>query len=102
MHLTASGRRTTAFTEVRDNRHGDGSVTVIYWLYRPGLHWERVVRHADGSDVAAAEGVEVLLSDDPALVPLEMLPGRNHYDFPAIEEPPWRWQVRGVYVGWSS
>jgi len=32
-------------------------------------------------------------------VPLETLPGRNHYDFPASEEPPWRWQVPGVYGG---
>jgi hypothetical protein len=46
--------------------------------------------------------VRVLKRDDPALVPLETLPGRNHYEFPAGEEPPWRWQVQGVYPGWSS
>ena len=101
-HLTVSNRRTTAFTEVRDNRTADGTVTVIYWLYRPGLPWERVVHQADGGDIEAAGGVEVLVSDDPALVPLETLPGRNHYDFPAVEEPPWRWRVRGTYPGWSS
>ena len=101
-HLTVSNRRTTAFTEVRDDRRRDGTVTVIYWLYRPGLPWERVVRSADRGDIETAGDVEVLLSDDPALVPLETLPGRNHYDFPAVEEPPWRWQVRGVYEGWSS
>jgi hypothetical protein len=61
-----------------------------------------VVRRADAGDVAAAEDVDVLISDDPALVPLETLPGRNHYDFPAAEEPPWRWRVLGRYPGWSS
>ena len=101
-HLTVSNRRTTAFTEIRDDRARDGSVTVVYWLYRPGLPWERVVRRAGRGDIEAAGDVEVLLSDDPALVPLETLPGRNHYDFPAVEEPPWRWRIRGVYEGWSS
>ena len=100
--LTVSNRRTTAFTEVRDGRERDGTVTVVYWLYRPGLPWERVVRRATRVDIEAAGGVEVLLSDDPALVPLETLPGRNHYGFPTVEEPPWRWRVRGVYEGWSS
>lgn len=101
-HLTVSGRRTTAFTEVRDNRARDGTVTVSYWLYRPGLPWERIVRRASRGDIEAAGDVEVLVSDDPALVPLETLPGRNHYDFPATEEPPWRWRIRGAYPGWSS
>ena len=101
-HLTVSNRRTTAFTEVRDTRSRNGTVTVVYWLYRPGLPWERVVRQADSSDVEAAGDTEVLVSDDPALVPLETLPGRNHYDFPAREEPPWRWRISGAYVGWSS
>ena len=36
------------------------------------------------------------------LVPLETLPGRDHYEFPADERPPWQWNVRGVYPGWSS
>ena len=40
--------------------------------------------------------------DDPALIPLETLPGRNHYDFPASERPPWQWRVKGRYPGWSS
>ena len=39
--------------------------------------------------------------DDPALVPLETLPGRDHYEFPAGERPPWQWRVRGLYPGWS-
>ena len=40
--------------------------------------------------------------DDPALVPLETLPGRDHYDFPAGERPPWQWSLRGIHNGWSS
>ena len=87
-HLTASRRRTTAFTEVIDRRAALGWVELVYWLYRPTLGWERLVRRADQAQVDAAGGVEVLLRDDPALVPLETLPGRNHYEFPAGERPP--------------
>lgn len=101
-HLTASGRRTTAFTELIDRRHTEGWVEVVYWLYRPTLGWERLSRRATAGDIEAAAGVEVLLKDDPALVPLETLPGRNHYRFPAAERPPWQWQVPGRYPGWSS
>jgi hypothetical protein len=101
-HLTASGRRTTAFTQLVDHRRSSGWVELTYWLYRPGLGWESVVRRADQAQVDAAAGVEVLLQDDPALVPLETLPGRDHYDFPAGERPPWQWRVQGVYPGWSS
>jgi hypothetical protein len=101
-HLTASGRRTTAFTELRDRRRGAGHVEIVYWLYRPGLPWEAVRRRATAADVEAAAGTPVLKSQDPALVPLETLPGRDHYDFPAAEEPPWRWRVPGRYPGWSS
>jgi hypothetical protein len=101
-HLTVSGRRTTAFTQLVDRRRSEGTVEVLYWLYRPGLGWERIARRASAADVAGASGVRVLERDDPALVPLETLPGRNHYEFSAGEEPPWRWQVAGVYPGWSS
>ncbi|MFL5898883.1 MAG: hypothetical protein ACJ76D_10575 [Solirubrobacterales bacterium] len=101
-HLTASGRRTTAFTELVDRRDSEGWVEIVYWLYRPGLGWDRVARRATQADVEAAAGVEVLERDDPALVPLETLPGRNHYDFPAAERPPWQWRVAGRYPGWSS
>lgn len=101
-HLTASGRRTTAFTEILDRRSSSGWVEVVYWLYRPTLGWEAVRRRATEADVEAATGVEVLLRDDPMLVPLETLPGRNHYEFPASERPPWQWHVRGHYPGWSS
>ena len=100
-HLTAAGRRTTAFTEVVDRR-SSGWVEVVYWLYRPSIGWEAVRRRATQGDVEAAAGVEVLLRDDPALVPLETLPGRNHYEFPASEQPPWQWRVGGRYPGWSS
>ena len=101
-HLTASRRRTTAFTEVVDRRASLGWVELVYWLYRPSLGWERLVRRADQAQIAAAGAVELLLSDDPALVPLETLPGRNHYEFPAGERPPWQWRVEGRYPGWSS
>jgi len=98
-HLTASRRRTTAFTEVVDHRGSEGWVEVVYWLYRPSLGWERDGRRATQADVDDAAGVQVLLRDDPALVPLETLPGRNHYDFPAGERPPWQWNVPGRYPG---
>jgi hypothetical protein len=101
-HLTASGRRTTAFTELVDRRRTTGLVEVIYWLYRPGLGWERQVRRATRADVEAAAAVEVRTEDDPALVPLETLPGRNHYEFPVSERPPWQWRLEGRYPGWSS
>lgn len=101
-HLTASGRRTTAFTELRDQRRGGGGVEVVYWLYRPGLGWEAAHRHAGAADLAGAAGTRVLKSQDPALVPLETLPGRDHYEFPAAERPPWQWRVPGRYPGWSS
>ncbi len=101
-HLTTSGRRTTAFTEVIDRRRATGWVDIVYWLYRPSLGWERLTRRASQEDVDAASGTRILLSDNPVLVPLETLPGRDHYEFPADELPPWQWHVRGVYPGWSS
>jgi Flp pilus assembly pilin Flp len=101
-HLTASRRRTTAFTELIDRRRVAGWVEIVYWLYRPGLGWERLARRAGQAQVDAASGVRVLLEDDPNLVPLETLPGRDHYDFPTGERPPWQWHVQGRYPGWSS
>jgi hypothetical protein len=101
-HLTASNRRTTAFTEIVDRRRSLGWVEVVYWLYRPTIGWERLARRAGRADVEAAAGLPVLAGDDPALVPLETLPGRNHYEFPAAERPPWQWRVDGRYPGWSS
>jgi hypothetical protein len=101
-HITTAGRRTTAFTQLEDRRRTLGWVELTYWLYRPGLGWARVVRRAGPTQIEAASHVRVLLADDPALVPLETLPGRDQYDFPAGEEPPWRWHVHGRYPGWSS
>jgi hypothetical protein len=94
LHLTASRRRTTAFTEVVDHRRSSGWVEITYWLYRPTLGWSRVVRRATAADVEAAAGVEVRAVDT--------LPGRNHYEFSAAEQPPWQWHVAGRYPGWSS
>jgi hypothetical protein len=102
LHLTSSGRRTTAFTQVIDRRRSLGWVELTYWLYRPTLGWQRLARRATQADVEATAGVEVLLRDDPALVPLETLPGRDHYEFPASERPPWQWKVSSLYPGWSS
>jgi hypothetical protein len=102
-HITTSRRRrTTIFTEVDDRRRTLGWVELTYWLYRPRLGWEQVVRRAGSAQVEAASHVRVLLKDDPALVPLETLPGRDQYEFPPGEQPPWRWRIRGIYPGWSS
>lgn len=91
--LTASNRRVAVFTAVEDLRRAGGSVRVTYWLYRPTLGWERIVRTAGAAEIAAASAIRLNLEDVPALVPLETLPGRNHYEFPRREEPPWRWLV---------
>jgi hypothetical protein len=91
--LTASRRRVTEFTWVEDRRRSDGSVRITYWLYRPGAGWERIVRSAGGAEIEAASHIRLSLEDDPALVPLETLPGRDHYDFPPGDVPPWRWKI---------
>ena len=97
-----SNRRVTAFTSVIVAAEpAAGQVT--YWLYRPGVGCG-----ARGPGTRAppprrplpAAGERYLLqAANPRLVPLETLPGRNHYEFPAAEEPPWRWQVQSVYPG---
>lgn len=102
IHLTTSNRRTTAFVQVEDRRRTLGWVELTYWLYRPSLGWERVARRAGRAQVAAAGRTRVLKRDDPALVPLETLPGRDHYRFPPGERPPWQWNVESRYPGWSS
>jgi hypothetical protein len=101
-HLTASNRRTTVFTQLLDHRASDGTVEIVYWEYRPSLGWRAVRRTATEADVEAAAGTELLASQDPALVPLETLPGHDHYDFPADETPPWQWQVEARDPGWSD
>jgi hypothetical protein len=97
--VTASNRRTTAFSTVDDDRRAGGDVRVTYWIYRPSLGWQSVVRRASSADVADAAKTPLLESANPKLVPLETLAGRNHYDFPPAEEPPWRWRVEPVYPG---
>ena len=91
--LTASNRRVTEFTSVVDRRSAGGPVRITYWLYRPGLGWERADRTAGAAEVAAASSIRLNLEDDPALVPLETLPGRDHYLFPPGDEPPWQWSI---------
>jgi hypothetical protein len=95
--LTASNRRVTDFVAVEDERRSLGRVEVTYWLYRPALGWESIERHASGEEVEAAAGTPLLENAIPRLVPLETLAGRNHYDFPPAEEPPWRWKVDSVH-----
>lgn len=91
--LTASGRRVTAFTAIDDLRPSGGPVRVTYWLYRPTLGWQALVLSAGEAELEAASALRLDLEDDPALVPLETLAGRNHHRFPAGEEPPWRWRI---------
>ena len=91
--VTASHRRVTEFTAVNDRRRAGGSLEITYWLYRPELGWEKVVRVASPADIAAASALRLSLDDVPALVPLETLPGRDHYAFPAGEQPPWQWSI---------
>ena len=97
--LTASNRRRTIFTSVDDRRRSTGTVAVAYWLYRPGLGWTRTLRIGDRADVVATSALRLHRRDDPLLVPLETLAGRNHYAFPPAEEPPWRWRIQSRYPG---
>ena len=100
--LTTANRRATAFTVVNDHRESEGTVELVYWLYRPGLGWEVIRRTAGPGDVEAASGVRERLTDNPRLVPLEILPGRNHYELPAGDEPPWRWRIAPSHNGRSA
>jgi hypothetical protein len=95
--LTSANRRTTAFTAVEDRRRAGSGVRITYWLYRPGLGWESVVRSAGRAELAAAGALRLNDRHDPRLVPLETLAGRNHYRFEAAERPPWRWRVASRY-----
>jgi hypothetical protein len=97
--LTQSNRRVTAFTSVLDHRRSSGEVEVSYWLYRPGIGWDRAIRRGSSADVERYASTPLLDSANPILVPLETLYGRDHYDFPPAEEPPWRWKVPSVYPG---
>jgi hypothetical protein len=53
-----------------------------------------VDRTAGSTEIAAAARLRLSVEDDPALVPLETLPGRDHYVFGPGEEPPWQWAIR--------
>jgi hypothetical protein len=97
--LTRSNRRVTAFTSVTDHRRSGGDVEISYWLYRPGLGWAREIRHGSAAQVERYAGTPLLDSANPVLVPHETLYGRDHYDFPPAEEPPWRWEVESVFPG---
>jgi hypothetical protein len=59
----------------------------------PNAGWQRIVRIAGAAEIAAAARLRLSLEDDPALVPFETMPGRDHYLFPAGEEPFWRWSI---------
>jgi hypothetical protein len=91
--LTASNRRITEFTSVDDGRSAGSPLRITYWLYRPGQPWERIDRLAEPSEITTASSLRLSLEDDPVLVPLEMLAGRDHYRFQPGEEPPWRWSI---------
>lgn len=91
--LTASMRRVTFFTEVADRRRSTGTVEIRYWSYLPSLGWRATSRSAGEAEIEAASTLRLRVSDDPALVPLETLDGRDHIDFPRNEEPPWRWMI---------
>jgi hypothetical protein len=94
---TASNRRVTAFVAIEDRRRSAGVAEITYWLYRPTLGWEPVVRSATSADVERLARTPLLDDAVPVLVPLETLDGRNQYDWAAGEEPPWRWRVESVY-----
>lgn len=90
-HLTASNRRTTAFTSVA--ALPAGGALISYWIYRPTLGWEPIERRLDAATIAAHARAPLPESADPVLVPLETTLGRDDAEFPPGEEPPWRGQV---------
>ena len=94
--LTRSNRRTTAFVSVSDRRRAGGEALISYWLYRPTIGWQEERRRATSAEVAALASTPLLETQDPKLVPLETLHGRNHVEFRVGEEPPWRWRVESV------
>jgi hypothetical protein len=84
--ITASNRRVTIFTAV------EGEL-VTYWEYRPTAGWSKREAGVDAAEIARLRATPLLDDQVPTLVPLETLPGANHYDFPPGEEPPWRWHI---------
>jgi hypothetical protein len=90
-HLTVSNRRTTSFTALREKTGAPS--TVEYWIYRPTIGWELITRRLDEASIKALAGTALGRDQDPRLVPLETLLGRDQADFPPAEEPPWRHTV---------
>ncbi len=88
--LTTSGRRTTAFTSIRDGRPSGGAVTIDYWIYRPTIGWDLISREVRPEEIVDYADTPLLDSANPALVPLETLLGRDDARFSTGEEPPWR------------
>jgi hypothetical protein len=84
--LTASNRRVTVFTAVAGAR-------ITYWEYRPTAGWSARMVEAGAAEIARLGSTPLLEDQVPALVPLETLPGANHYEFPPGEVPPWRWHI---------
>jgi hypothetical protein len=82
---------------VDDRRSSAGFAAITYWLYRPTVGWEPIVRRVGSADVAALASTPLLETAVPALVALETLDGRNQYEWLAGEQPPWRWRVESVY-----
>ena len=97
--LTRSNRRVSAFTSVVDRRRAGGPVEITYWLYRPGIGWARVTRRASAAAVADHAATPLLETDHPRLVPLETLPGRNHYEFPGPRSLLGAGRSESVYPG---
>ena len=94
LHLTASNRRSTAFTHVR---RGSGWVAIDYWVYRPTIGWELITRRVSSAEAEAYAKTPLPTSADPVLVPLETLLGRDDARFEAGEEPPWRGRVESLW-----
>jgi hypothetical protein len=94
--LTASNRRVTEFVSIEDNRPAGGAVAISYWLYRPTLGWELIVREASSADVVRLASTPLLEAAVPTLVALETLDGRNQFNWSPGEEPPWRWELDSV------
>jgi hypothetical protein len=72
-------------------------VAIDYWLYRPTIGWERIVRRLSTAELAGYAKTPLLESADPVLVPLETLLGRDDAEFRAGEAPPWRGQVESLW-----
>ena len=93
LHLTASNRRTTAFTHVEEAGGEDGGPLIGYWIYRPTIGWQLIERRPGPAEVDALAATPLPAEADPVLVPLETLLGRDEASFPEAEEPPWRGKV---------